>query len=74
VDRRYGGQVAVALRAALTALPATQREVVVLRLVEGRSFAEIAERLGATEAACKMRFLRGLASVRDVFEKEGIEP
>ncbi|HEY2939427.1 MAG TPA: RNA polymerase sigma factor [Gaiellaceae bacterium] len=73
VDRRYGGQVAVALRAALTALPATQREVVVLRLVEGRSFAEIAERLGATEAACKMRFLRGLASVRDVFEKEGIE-
>lgn len=74
VEGAYGGEVAVALRAALAGLPATQRVVVVLRLLEGRSFAEIAERLGATEAACKMRFLRGLASVRDAFEKEGIEP
>ena len=70
----YGGAVAATLRAALGALPSTQRQVVVLRLVEGRGFAEIADRLGTTEAACKMRFLRGLASVRNVFEREGIEP
>jgi RNA polymerase sigma factor (sigma-70 family) len=70
----YGSEVASALRKALAGLPSTQREVVVLRLVEGRRFSEIAERLGATEAACKMRFMRGLASVREVFEKEGIEP
>jgi RNA polymerase sigma factor (sigma-70 family) len=73
-EQRYGGEVAGALRQALAALPSTQREVVVLRLVEGRRFAEIAAQVGATEAACKMRFLRGLASVKDVFEKEGIEP
>ena len=70
----YGAEVAAALRKALAALPSAQREVVILRLVEGRRFAEIAERVGATEAACKMRFLRGLASVREVFEKEGIGP
>jgi RNA polymerase sigma factor (sigma-70 family) len=70
----YGAEVAAALKAALAALPRTQREVVVLRLVEGRSFAEIAERIGSTGGACKMRFRRGLASVRATFEQEGIEP
>jgi RNA polymerase sigma-70 factor (ECF subfamily) len=73
-EPQYGAEVAAALRKALTGLPAKQREVVVLRLVEGRPFAEIAATLGITEPACKMRFVRGLASVRDVFEKEGIEP
>ena len=73
-EQRYGAEVARTLRKALGGLPAHQREVVVLRLVEGRPFAEIAERVGATEAACKMRFLRGLASVKETFEKEGVEP
>ena len=73
-DRQYGGEVAAALRKSVAALPRAQREVVVLRLVEGRPFAEIAERLGTTEAACKMRFRRGLAAVRATFEREGIEP
>lgn len=70
----YGTAVAETLRAALAALPPAQRDVVVLRLVEGRSFAEIAERLDATEAACKMRFRRGLSLVRDLFEKKGLTP
>jgi RNA polymerase sigma-70 factor (ECF subfamily) len=73
-ERRYGGEVAEALRAALAVLPPPQRDVVVLRLIEGRSFAEIARRLDSTEAACKMRFLRALTVIRDVFEGEGIEP
>jgi RNA polymerase sigma-70 factor (ECF subfamily) len=70
----YGSDVARVLRAALAELPRSQRDVVVLRLIEGRSFGEIAERLDSTEAACKMRFLRGLSFVRDVFEKAGITP
>jgi RNA polymerase sigma-70 factor, ECF subfamily len=74
VEPRYGSEVAAALRIALSSLPAAQRDVVVMRLVEGRSFAEIARLVGASEAACKMRFLRGLSSVRDVFEEEGIVP
>jgi DNA-directed RNA polymerase specialized sigma24 family protein len=45
-----------------------------LRLIEGRSFADLAASAGISEAACKMRFLRGLASVRATFEEEGLKP
>jgi DNA-directed RNA polymerase specialized sigma24 family protein len=46
----------------------------VLKLVEGRSFREVAERLELTEAACKMRFSRALERLREELEKEGVEP
>lgn len=70
----YGPQVARALAAAIDSLPAQQREVVVLKLLEGRAFAEIAARVGASEAACKMRFARGLQALRDELARRGIEP
>ena len=73
-ERDYGSNVAEALRLALARLPEQQRRVVVLKLLQGLSFAEIAARVGSTEAACKMRFARGLESVRDEFEKAGISP
>ena len=68
----YGIGVASALRVALENLPARQREVVLWRLVEGLSFAEIARRSGASEGACKMLFRRGIANVRDQLRKEGV--
>jgi DNA-directed RNA polymerase specialized sigma24 family protein len=43
-----------------------------LKLLQGVSFAEIARRVGASEAACKMRFARGLESVRDELQKAGL--
>lgn len=64
-ESRYGDGVASALRDAIAALPETQRAVVVLKLLRGLSFAEIAARVGASEAACKMRFARGLEALRD---------
>ena len=70
----YGGAVASALRAALASLAVAQRQVIVLRLLEGRSFREIAEVAGASEAACKMRFARGLEHLRDDLERKGIGP
>jgi RNA polymerase sigma factor (sigma-70 family) len=73
-EPRYGREVAAALRRALDQLPEGQRTVVVGRLIEGRSFAELAAAVGASEAACKMRFVRGLESVRALFEEEGLEP
>jgi RNA polymerase sigma factor (sigma-70 family) len=73
-EPRYGAEVSEALRRALEQLPLAQRSVVVGRLIEGRSFAELAVALGVSEAACKMRFLRGLASVRATFEEEGLKP
>jgi RNA polymerase sigma factor (sigma-70 family) len=70
----YGASIAAALRRAIASLPDTQRTVVVLKLIEGRSFREIAERVDASEGACKMRLARGLERLRDELEKEGIGP
>ncbi len=73
-DSEYGPGVAEAIREAIAELPEHQRHVVVAKLLEGRSFAEIGGRLGSSEAACKMRFLRGLESLREQLERKGITP
>lgn len=70
----YGASVARALRDAIARLPERQRQAVVMKLLEGRPFAEIAARAGVSEAACKMRFARGLEALRDDLERKGIEP
>lgn len=67
----YGAEVATALRAAIAALPEAQRTVVVLKLVHGWCFREIAEREGCTEAACKMRLARALDRLRVDLEERG---
>jgi|1186.fasta_scaffold11974_2 RNA polymerase sigma factor (sigma-70 family) len=73
-DSQYGSSVATAFDAALTRLTEGQRVVVLLRLLEGRSFAEIARRVSATEEACRMRFMRGLEQLRTELEREGVSP
>lgn len=70
-EAHYPAEVAAAIRAALARLPEQQRQVVAMKLLQGLSFAEIARRVGATDAACKMRFARGLESVRDELRREG---
>jgi DNA-directed RNA polymerase specialized sigma24 family protein len=45
-----------------------------MKLIEGCSFAEIASLVGATEAAVKMRFQRGLRALREDLELQGIGP
>jgi DNA-directed RNA polymerase specialized sigma24 family protein len=70
----YGAEVADELKQAIAALSRSQRHVVVARLLEGRSFAEIAELTGSTEAACKMRFSRSLVAIRKRLEEEGVMP
>ena len=49
---------------ALDALKPEQREVVQLRLIEGRSVAEVAALLGKTEGAVKVTQMRALKSMR----------
>jgi len=73
-EARYGEEVARALRSGLARMPHDQRRVVVWRLLEGRPFAEIAGRLGTSEEACRMRFVRGLRALREEFEREGATP
>ena len=70
----YGDEVARALDAALASMPDGQRSVVVGRLLRGASFSELSRQVGASEEACRMRFMRGLQHLRDEFEKEGLKP
>ncbi|HZN94218.1 MAG TPA: RNA polymerase sigma factor [Myxococcales bacterium] len=55
-----------AVRGALARLPETQRVPIVLHRFEGLSFAEIAEVLGATETAVKVRAHRGYEKLREL--------
>jgi RNA polymerase sigma-70 factor, ECF subfamily len=70
----YQRETARALRKEIQALPAEQRQIVVMKLLQGRSFAEIARSVGASEDACKMRFSRALRQLRDRLREQGISP
>ncbi len=70
----YGSNVATALGSAIDRLAAGQREVVVLKLLRGATFAEIGARLGISTDAAKMRFMRALEALRSELEEEGLRP
>ncbi len=55
-----------AVRDALERLPENQRVPIVLHRFEGLSFAEIAEAVGATETAVKVRAHRGYEKLREL--------
>lgn len=50
----------------LKELPARQREIITLRIWEGKSFDEIATILGGTEGSVKMAFSRSIRQLREV--------
>lgn len=50
----------------LRTLPVRQREIITLRIWEGKSFDEIAELLGGTEGSAKMAFSRSIRLLREV--------
>src|SRR6266511_4379648 len=54
-----------AVETALHRLPRCQRRIVVMRILEGRTYRDIARELGCNEAACKMRLSRALQRLRD---------
>jgi RNA polymerase sigma-70 factor (ECF subfamily) len=58
---------AVLLADALERLPADYREAIVLRHLEGRSFPDIAERMGRSVDSVQKLWLRGLARLRRAF-------
>lgn len=73
-DTPYGPAAARALRNSIQRLPPEQRDVVVMKVLEGRRFRDIARSLGTTEAACKMRFSRAIRRIRNDLEGEGLDP
>jgi RNA polymerase sigma-70 factor (ECF subfamily) len=54
------------VRAALDRLPGAQREAILLHRFEGLSFAEIAQTLGVSESAVKVRAHRGYLRLREL--------
>lgn len=70
----YGAEVGKALAASLATMPEGQRRVVVGRLLQGRSFADLGREFGTSEEACRMRFMRGLQHLRAEFTEEGLQP
>ncbi len=72
--QEYGRAAGRALGAAIRGLPDEQRRIVVMKLLEGRPFAEIADIVGVSEAACKMRFARALRVLRVELAREDLRP
>jgi len=60
------------VRAALRSLPDAQREVIMLHWFQGLSFREVAEVVGATPTAVKVRAHRGYAKLRAYLEAAGV--
>lgn len=73
-DLVYSQEITDALRDAIGGLPRGQRVVVVMKVLEGRPFAEIAAKLGISEAACKMRLSRAISQVKEELQTRGIGP
>lgn len=72
--KEYEPSIAREVKDAIGALSNEQRQLVVMKVLEGRPFAEMAERLGISEGACKMRFSRAIKHVRQRLEDKEIEP
>ncbi len=64
IDVITAGDLAARVRTAITALPAGQREAVVLFYIDGLTQAEIAEEIGAAPGAIKTRLYKARRSLR----------
>jgi RNA polymerase sigma-70 factor (ECF subfamily) len=67
-DSAVATETAHLVSTAVTRLPDQQRAVVVLRIWEGLSYAEIAAMLGRTEATVRSHMHHGLAALRQYLE------
>lgn len=65
-------QVRPVLDSALAGLNERDRDGVLLRYFENRSYAEIAARIGTSENAARMRVERALEKLRDVLHRRGV--
>jgi RNA polymerase sigma-70 factor (ECF subfamily) len=73
-DAEYGPAVSRAMVIAVRELTAVQQKVFTLKVLEGRSFHEIAEQIGISEGAARNHLMRALKSIRATFETYGLNP
>ncbi len=58
---------------ALDALPQVDRQAILLRFFEGRTYLDVSSRLGMSEEAARMRVTRALEKVRSRLQRKGID-
>jgi RNA polymerase sigma factor (sigma-70 family) len=58
----------------LNELPASERDAILGRVVDGRDYAELAGELGCSRLVVRKRVSRGLARLRTEGERTGLEP
>lgn len=73
-DADYGRELRTALKRAIAELPQEQRQVAIMKLIQGKPFILISEELGVSVDACKMRLSRAVARLRVALEEEGFRP
>jgi RNA polymerase sigma-70 factor (ECF subfamily) len=70
-ERALRRELAQRVRMALTALPEAEREVLILRNLEGLSNLEVAAHLGVDPATSSRRYGRAVLRLRDVLNQDG---
>jgi RNA polymerase sigma factor (sigma-70 family) len=60
------------IEAALTRLPAAERDAIALRVVESLSYRDVASRLDCSEAAARVRVHRGLTRLRAILKEAAL--
>ncbi|HKE00659.1 MAG TPA: sigma-70 family RNA polymerase sigma factor [Planctomycetota bacterium] len=65
---------ASAILATIRTVPETYREALLMRLVEGLTGPEIAERTGLTHGSVRVHLHRGMQHLRDALARRGITP
>jgi RNA polymerase sigma-70 factor (ECF subfamily) len=71
-DRVQREELLVALADDLAGLPQDYREVIVLRHLQGCSFAEVAQRMDRNEGAVRMLWLRAIGQLRSRLNERGV--
>ena len=71
-DRAEREELLVALADDLAQLPQDYREVIVLRHLQGCSFAEVAQRMERNEGAVRMLWLRAIGQLRSKMNERGV--
>ncbi len=63
-----------ALKSAIQGLPANQRKAILMRELEGASYAEIAERMDTTQSAVESLIFRARRHLVSILENSGVAP
>jgi RNA polymerase sigma factor (sigma-70 family) len=72
LEPEYDARAIALVTDGMRALPPTQRRICLMRLFEGRPYAEIEEEVAVTAPACRMQLVRGLRKLQLALEAAGL--